>query len=173
MRACLLGRSFPSSCLSPTLLDRLSWAQLLADKMPVSSPPCCCSAATPALQQPSLPLHAVRADVEDPLPPGSVFPQAYHSSYNDATEYSVAGNTAILPLRTRIRGPAPSLGVSDLTSDGHARRLTPDLQNRPTSQTSSMKPSRCSGPTRSSATSKSRAPQTGHSSTSSSTSPTA
>lgn len=34
---------------------------------------------------------------------------AYHSSYNDAAEYSTSGNTAILPLKTRIRGPAPSM----------------------------------------------------------------
>jgi len=34
---------------------------------------------------------------------------AYHSAYNEATEYNVMGNMAILPLRTRIRGPAPSL----------------------------------------------------------------
>lgn len=41
-----------------------------------------------------------------------LLPQAYHSAYNESTEYNVMGNMAILPLRTRIRGPAPSLGES-------------------------------------------------------------
>lgn len=34
---------------------------------------------------------------------------AYHSAYNDDPQYSVVGNMAILPLNTRIRGPAPTL----------------------------------------------------------------
>jgi len=34
---------------------------------------------------------------------------AYHSEFNDATDVNIMGNMAILPLRTRIRGPAPSL----------------------------------------------------------------
>ena len=36
--------------------------------------------------------------------------QAYHSAYNDDPQYTVVGNMAILPVNTRIRGPAPTAG---------------------------------------------------------------
>lgn len=36
--------------------------------------------------------------------------QAYHSSYNEDPQYNVVGNMAVLPVNTRVRGPAPSLG---------------------------------------------------------------
>ncbi|KDE08753.1 actin-like protein 2/3 complex subunit 3 [Microbotryum lychnidis-dioicae p1A1 Lamole] len=32
---------------------------------------------------------------------------AYHSSYNDEDEHRVVGNMALLPFKSRIRGPAP------------------------------------------------------------------
>ncbi|CAG8605908.1 4741_t:CDS:2 [Ambispora leptoticha] len=32
---------------------------------------------------------------------------AYHSQFNDATECRVLGNMALLPIKTKIRGPAP------------------------------------------------------------------
>ena len=34
-------------------------------------------------------------------------PQAYHSSFNEAPDARQVGNMSILPIRTRIRGPAP------------------------------------------------------------------
>lgn len=33
---------------------------------------------------------------------------AYHSAFNDSKQYNTVGNMALLPIRTRIRGPAPS-----------------------------------------------------------------
>ncbi|KAK9895368.1 putative ARC18-subunit of the Arp2/3 complex [Cystobasidium minutum MCA 4210] len=33
---------------------------------------------------------------------------AYHSSYNEDPQYTVVGNMAILPVNTRVRGPAPT-----------------------------------------------------------------
>ncbi|KAI8816457.1 actin-related protein 2/3 complex subunit 3 [Fimicolochytrium jonesii] len=32
---------------------------------------------------------------------------AYHSSFNDNTQYRQIGNIALLPIKTKIRGPAP------------------------------------------------------------------
>ncbi|CAH7666934.1 actin-related protein 2/3 complex subunit 3 [Phakopsora pachyrhizi] len=34
---------------------------------------------------------------------------AYHSAYNDSTDYRPVGNMVILPIRTKFRGPAPTL----------------------------------------------------------------
>lgn len=34
-------------------------------------------------------------------------PQAYHSAFNQDTSVRQVGNTAILPITTKIRGPAP------------------------------------------------------------------
>ena len=36
--------------------------------------------------------------------------QAYHSSFNDDPSVRQVGNTALLPINTKIRGPAPIAG---------------------------------------------------------------
>ncbi|RHZ82247.1 hypothetical protein Glove_110g113 [Diversispora epigaea] len=33
---------------------------------------------------------------------------AYHSQFNENTEYRIIGNMALLPIKTKFRGPAPS-----------------------------------------------------------------
>jgi hypothetical protein len=38
--------------------------------------------------------------------------QAYHSSFNDDTSVRQVGNMALLPINTKIRGPAPIAGMS-------------------------------------------------------------
>lgn len=46
--------------------------------------------------------------------------QAYHSSYIDEPSVNTIGNVAILPINTKVRGPAPisgMLGVPEL-ADG-------------------------------------------------------
>ncbi|KAJ6538555.1 ARP2 3 complex 21 kDa subunit [Mycena vulgaris] len=40
---------------------------------------------------------------------------AYHSSFNDEPDVRQAGNMAILPIKTKIRGPAP-IGFSRISS---------------------------------------------------------
>ncbi|KNZ45398.1 uncharacterized protein VP01_815g1 [Puccinia sorghi] len=38
--------------------------------------------------------------------------QAYHSAYNNAEHYRPVANMIILPIRSKIRGPAPPLRES-------------------------------------------------------------
>lgn len=47
--------------------------------------------------------------------------QAYHSSYNEEPDVRQVGNLSVLPIKTKIRGPAP-LGTSPDMSTKH---LTP------------------------------------------------
>lgn len=61
-----------------------------------------------APDQASRPSEAVKRVAEAPV---NNMP-AYHSAYNGATEYREVGNMALLPLRTRTRGPAPPLRQS-------------------------------------------------------------
>jgi len=37
----------------------------------------------------------------------SFFPQAYHSSFNEEVDVRLVGNTPVLPIKTKIRGPSP------------------------------------------------------------------
>jgi hypothetical protein len=36
-----------------------------------------------------------------------LFLQAYHSTFNELTDVRVVGNTSVLPIKSRFRGPAP------------------------------------------------------------------
>ncbi|KAJ7786311.1 actin-related protein 2/3 complex subunit 3 [Mycena metata] len=40
---------------------------------------------------------------------------AYHSSFNEEPDVRLAGNMAILPIKTKIRGPAPIAQAEDRT----------------------------------------------------------
>src|ERR1700761_2214978 len=58
------------------------------------------------------------------------FPQAYHSVFLEEPNQHLIGNFALLPLRTRTRGPALQLpplpsGVTDLTIDASHESYDP------------------------------------------------
>ena len=42
---------------------------------------------------------------------GRADPQAYHSAFNDDPAVRQVGNMALLPINTKIRGPAPIAGM--------------------------------------------------------------